>query len=262
MKYTDQLNNSLYFNEVPNKIVSLVPSITELLCSLGCEEQLIGVTKFCVHPEHIKNSKKRIGGTKNPDLESIRKLDPDLIIANKEENRLEDITSLQENYQVYISDVINIDSSLSMIRDLGFITGHANKAMEIESKIRFIIDNIVPLRGTTALYIIWQDPIMAIGAHTYIDSILTHCGIENAYKGSSRYPELTDQSIKKLSPDLILLSTEPYPFNEVHLSQFKNKFPESQVSIIDGEVFSWYGSRLIQKNQYLNQFTESLRILN
>ena len=231
------------------KIVSTVPSQTELLFDLGLEEHIVGITKFCVHPKGQVSNIQKIGGTKNLNINRILDLSPDLIIANKEENTKEQIELLQSHTRVFISDVKTVPDALDLVTEIGELCDVEAKASLLKHKLENIYDQIHSQKAKRVLYLIWRDPLMSIGNDTYIHHMLEHMGYRNVLADQSRYPEVEFQSIKELSPDMIMLSSEPYPFKEVHLDQFRIKFPEIESRIVDAEVFSWYGSRLIHLEQ-------------
>lgn len=242
---TDQMGNNLSIPEKPKRIISLVPSQTELLFDLGLEEEIVGVTKFCVHPKDSVASKTIIGGTKKFRFETIHKLKPDIIFGNKEENYQSGIEQLKQNYPVWMSDIKTLDDAFDMINSLGRITGMFQNSLKL---VRSIKNEFLSLpkvdKPKSVLYLIWQEPKMTVGGDTFIHHLLEKAGYINLAKSLSRYPELTDEDIESLRPDLIFLSSEPFPFREKHLKEFKNRFPKVKVSLVDGEMFSWYGSRL------------------
>jgi ABC-type Fe3+-hydroxamate transport system substrate-binding protein len=248
MEFTDQLNRTIFLPKPPERIISLVPSQTELLVDLGLEEKLVGVTKFCVHPGHLRKSKALVGGTKNYRFDVIDSLKPDLIIGNKEENDQAGIERLAEKYPVWLSDVFDLKDSLRMIFDLGEITGTKGKATEIISGIEKSFAQPIAKKGS-CVYLIWESPKMAVGKDTYIDSMLSVAGFENLVK-KSRYPELSEEELTMFSPDYLLLSSEPFPFKEKHIETFQKHMPSSKIKLVDGELFSWYGSRLLQAAAY------------
>jgi ABC-type Fe3+-hydroxamate transport system substrate-binding protein len=253
----DQLNREITISVSPQRIVSVVPSQTELLFDLGLETSIIGVTWFCIHPKEAK-SRTQVGGTKNLKLDKIAGLNPDLIIANKEENEQSQIEWLAERFPVWISDIKNLDDSFSMIRSLGNLTGKEREASEIIWKIDKGFSDLKPGIPKRTLYLIWKDPWMSIGKDTFIHHMLVRCGLVNVTADESRYPELTDEGIQNLNPELILLSSEPYPFYEKHIKAFNNILPEAKVMLVDGEMFSWYGSRLMKAGEYLKDFISSI----
>lgn len=240
-KFTDQLGSVISIPRNPERIISLVPSITEFLYALGMGERVVGITKFCIYPEIWFQTKTRIGGTKTPDFEKIKALLPDLIIGNKEENQEEDINMLRELAPVYMSDVNSIEDMYEMIRDLASILGvEAEGPRWVEQWEAYFKANRTKGQGKKALYVIWKDPIMVVGKYTYIDSYLTAIGYENCVK-DARYPVWSENAA--YNPEVVLLSTEPYPFKETDFEYFKTLFPNAEVKLISGEECSWYGVR-------------------
>jgi ABC-type Fe3+-hydroxamate transport system substrate-binding protein len=254
--YTDQMGNEVLLQRTPQRIVSLVPSQTELLFDLGLDESVVGITRFCIHPEPKVKGKTTIGGTKNPDLDAIRSLQPDFILGNKEENRKEDIEVLQKEFPVWISDVNTLTDAITMITEVGRMVGKETSALWlaslIETRFAEIASDIAALRTPKrALYLIWRNPWMAAGSGTFIDDILHRAGFTNAMEHQTRYPECTATDIRALRPDLILLSSEPYPFKENHLAELKTIYPATEIKLVRGDLFSWYGSRLLRTPSYL-----------
>ncbi len=242
MLFTDQLNRAVLLSSQPMRIISLVPSLTELLVDLGLENKLIGITKFCVHPGHIKKSKTIVGGTKNYRFEIIDTLNPDLIIGNKEENDRDGIEKLAEKYPVWLSDIVSLEDNYQMIGEIGKITGTENRAEELIRQIRSNFQLPIPKKGT-CIYLIWDNPILAAGKNTFIDALLETAGFENLIN-STRYPNLDKEELQSLAPDFLLLSSEPYPFSQKNIVFFQSILPNTQIRLVDGELFSWYGSRL------------------
>lgn len=251
MLYIDQMQRSVEVPEKPRRIISLVPSQTELLYTLGLEEEVVGLTKFCIHPVRWRKEKTVIGGTKNFHLDKIRELQPDLIIGNKEENYQEGIEALEKEFPVWMSDVYTLDDALQMMRELGRITARPTESGQLAAAIAESFQQLKPLPSIPTLYFIWQKPYMAVGSNTFIDEMLRRCGFANLLSGKDRYPELTAEEIRALDPSLILLSSEPFPFQEKHIAQFQAMCPRAKIMIVDGEMFSWYGSRLLQAPPYL-----------
>jgi ABC-type Fe3+-hydroxamate transport system substrate-binding protein len=257
IKSTDQMNRTIRLEVIPRRIVSLVPSQTELLYDLGLEDEVVGITKFCIHPDVWFQQKQRVGGTKNVQIEKVRTLQPDLIIGNKEENTQADIEQLEEIAPVWMSDIDTLEQSIEMILEIGKIT---NRALESEHLVQSIQSNFKLLKQHitkewTCLYFMWKDPYFTVGKHTFIDAMIQECGGTNL-QTQSRYPEW-DFSLP-ISPDVILLSSEPYPFNESHLPFFQEKYPDSKVMLVDGEYFSWYGSRLEKAPVYFSEILKEI----
>jgi ABC-type Fe3+-hydroxamate transport system substrate-binding protein len=258
MHSTDQLNRRIEFNFPPKRIISLVPSQSELLWYLGLREELAGITKFCVHPNEMFRTVTRVGGTKELKFDEIKKLQPDLIIANKEENEQEQIEELCKHYPVWISDIYNLEDALQMISGIGEIINKKTASEILATNIRskyhnFKTNNPKHETGnkTTAAYLIWKNPYMAAGHDTFINYMLHECGLNNIFiSEKSRYPEITTQTLIDKNPDVILLSSEPYPFKEKHIAELKMHLPHSKILLADGEMFSWYGSRLLYAFDY------------
>ncbi|WP_297333027.1 helical backbone metal receptor [Flavobacterium sp.] len=242
----------------PQRIISLVPSQTELLFDLGLEERIVGITKFCVHPYHLKSTKKIIGGTKKVHLEKIKLLNPDIIIANKEENTEEIVASLQEIAPVWVSDIATIEDSLHMITEFGKLFGVRTQAQQWTDKINYgladfnrFMEGREPLK---AAYFIWKDPYMAAGGGTFINEMLSLNKFVNIYEGRGRYPEIIIQKMRiQGDPDVVFLSSEPYPFKEEDAFEVGRFTHHAKTVFVDGEMFSWYGSRLVKAFDYFKQ---------
>ncbi len=252
--FVDQMHRKVHIPAPPQRIVSLVPSQTELLHDLGLGKRVVGITKFCVHPESWFRSKTRIGGTKKVDLEKVRALKPDLIIGNKEENERKDILALEKEFPVWMSDVRDLPGALEMVLRIGEITGTKTGAEELKRMIQQAFDGLQPLDPpATVAYFIWRKPYMVAGHGTFVNDMLTRCGLENVFDADdARYPEITAQELEEAAPDIILLSSEPYPFKEEHIAELQEICPDTPVLLVNGEFFSWYGSRLVHTPAYLD----------
>lgn len=234
------MNRTIRLEGIPRRIVSLVPSQTELLYELGLSDEVVGITKFCIYPKEWFESKNRVGGTKQVNIDKVRSLQPDLIIGNKEENTQEDIEQLEKIAPVWMSDIITFEDALEMISEIGMLVGKSKEATAIRTEIETEFSHL-PVESTkSVLYFIWKDPDYIVGKSTFIDAMLTKAGFENLCN-EERYPELKSYEIQ---PDYIFLSSEPFPFKEDHAVEIKKKFPVSKVLFVDGEMFSWYGSRM------------------
>jgi ABC-type Fe3+-hydroxamate transport system substrate-binding protein len=258
--YTDQLGRWVDIPATPRKIVSLVPSITELLYSLQLDNEVAGITKFCVHPQSWFRQKTRIGGTKNIKPEVIHELQPDLIIANKEENVKEQVDELAKHYPVYITDVNNLDDALEMIEQIGQITGRVNDAIHLISQINSAFASLTAQKPQTnqqkAGYLIWRNPYMTIGNDTFIHDMLSRCGLMNIFSNTTRYPAIDTWQLKHC--DLLLLSSEPFPFQQKHIDELQPQLPNTRIVLVDGEMFSWYGSRLLSAPAYFTRLLNSI----
>lgn len=246
----DQVGNTVSLESAPKRIVSLVPSQTELLHYFGLENETVGITKFCIHPNNWFQTKERVGGTKNLNLDKIRKLQPDLIIANKEENTKEEIEQLSAEFTIYISDINTIQEAYDMIKGVGMLCDRQQMAVDLIDEIQEGFAEIKQV-AKRVLYFIWKDPYMVCGSNNFIDAVLKEIGLYNVIS-DPRYIELTTTQIKELQPDVILLSTEPYPFKPEDVEIIQT-ITDAEVKIVDGELFSWYGSRMLLMKDYFNQ---------
>ncbi len=272
MIFTDQLGNRISLAAYPKRIISIVPSQTELLFDLGLEEEIAGITKYCIHPKDkilpiqkgVKKGTAVVGGTKKLNLDLIRQLRPDLIIGNKEENEKAQIVQLQKEFPVWMSDIKNFGDALQMMEMIGELTGKKEKGHEIKTEIqkRFIQFSVylpADKKVKTVLYLIWRKPFITAGKDTFISHLLKLCALKNVSLSSdSRYPEMTPESIRNANPSHIFLSSEPYPFREKHVAELQAICPEAKVILVDGEMFSWYGSRLLYAPAYFQQLILNL----
>ena len=261
MRFTDQLHRSIELPAwPPRRIVSLVPSQTELLHALGLEQEVVGITKFCVHPAEWYRAKPRVGGTKTLSLEKIEALRPDLIIGNKEENDRAQIEALAARWPVWMSDILTLEDACDMVCRVGELTGRAAAASDLAADIRRRFASLPATQQPTtqqlnnsparAAYLIWRKPYMVAGAGTFIHDMLGRAGFQNAFAHLTRYPEVTLGDLAAAQPDVLLLSSEPYPFAEKHFGPFREACPAAQIRVVDGEMFSWYGSRLLAAAGY------------
>lgn len=250
LELQDQIGRVLKLERKPLRIVSLVPSLTELAAEFAGEDAIIGATTWCVHPRGLKDSKTVIGGTKNVNLELVQQLQPDLILANKEENVEEQIEALAQDFPVYVSDVRDIESAEALIKDMGSVLHSEAKAqayLDLASDAR---TKLQKAEGSF-LYFIWNKPFMVAGSDTYISALLEAKGFKNAAPNESRYPELTWDDVLRLKPKYIFLSSEPYPFKAADTIEFhKAGFP---CKILDGEMLTWYSHRLSKSLNYINR---------
>jgi ABC-type Fe3+-hydroxamate transport system substrate-binding protein len=252
--YIDQMMRKVEVTSAPLRIVSLVPSQTELLYDLGLKEEVAGITKFCIHPNEWFKSKTRVGGTKQVNHQKIDALKPNLIIGNKEENSKEDIEILMQKYPVWMSDINTFEDALKMIECIANIAQTSEKGKKIVEKINHEFELLTQVSSSKKriAYFIWNEPMMVAGADTFINNMLTKLGFENVFaksltsnQFSYRYPQITNAELAAAAPEIIYLSSEPFPFKEKHIQQFKAICPQAEIKIVDGEMFSWYGSRML-----------------
>jgi len=260
--FTDQMGREITINYPPKRIVSIVPSQTELLFDLGLDQEIIGLTKFCIHPIEKFAERTKVGGTKKLNIDLIKDLKPDLIIGNKEENTQSDIEDLAEYFPVWMSDIFTLDDAMKTISEIGVLVDRAPEASYLNHLISTGFNDLKTLAlqhniDKKVAYLIWRKPFMAAGKNTFIDDILLNNGMTNVVL-QSRYPEITLAELKDTDCNLILLSSEPYPFSEKHISEIQVAIPNVKVMLVDGEMFSWYGSRLVKAVQYFFEFQKEL----
>ncbi|MBP6047932.1 MAG: ABC transporter substrate-binding protein [Chitinophagales bacterium] len=244
------------------KIISLVPSITLLLCDLGLENNIVGRTKFCIHPAEKIKKIPIIGGTKNIDLNKIKTLQPDIIFVSKEENIKEQILELKKSFKVIVFDVASLEDNYKMIVKIGKLTNTLERAHKIiiETKLNFeqLKNNIIH-SNLNALYLIWKNPYMTVGKDTFIHDMLTQMGLNNLFAHQTRYPIIQNLQTSYFQKcQLVLLSTEPYPFSEKHFKEIQEQLPQAKIILADGEYFSWYGSKIIEAPTYFQQLLEKI----
>jgi len=257
--YIDQMNRTLEVPSAPKRIISIVPSQTELLFDLGLNEEIIGITKFCIHPKSIVKSKLKIGGTKALNINLIKELKPDLIIGNKEENERSQVEELMQSFPVWMSDIADLAGAIDMIQRVGELTDKNAQASKLIRNINSQFGQLnIPSQNLSVAYLIWRKPYIVAGKGTFIDSMLQKCGLINAFD-VDRYPEVTAGQLSNLKPDVILLSSEPYPFKEKHITEFKTLLPNAIIKLVDGELFSWYGSRLLHAPCYFKSLIKELK---
>lgn len=260
--YKDQMNRTVDIPSAPKRIISIVPSQTELLFDFGLDEEIIGITKFCIHPNDRVKRKLKVGGTKKLNINQIKKLNPDLIIGNKEENEKEQIEELMQISPVWMSDISTLEDAIDMILRVGQLVNKEEKAAQMASSITTSFDNLnIKSSSLNTAYLIWRKPYIVAGEGTFINDMLKRCGLKNAFQ-TSRYPEVFPGQIVGANPDVVFLSSEPYPFTERHIAEFQALVPNANIQLVDGELFSWYGSRLLQAPEYFKQLIASLNQCN
>lgn len=258
---TDQLGNTITLAAPPRRIVSLVPSQTEFLLDIGLDEEIAGITRFCIHPKDKLAGKEKIGGTKQFNFDKIHALKPDLIIGNKEENYKDGIAELQKHYPVWMSDIYTLDDSLAMMQQLSVLLGKAAEGKELIERISKGFADIETSAASplpSAAYFIWRKPYMVAASNTFINEMLHRFGAHNVFEGMERYPEIEPEQLAAVKPDYIFLSSEPYSFRPIHIEEFQSFCPTAKVLLVDGEMFSWYGSRLQYAPAYFKHLQQML----
>jgi ABC-type Fe3+-hydroxamate transport system substrate-binding protein len=251
----DATGVALTLSAPPRRIVSLIPSTTETLCALGLADALVGVTVYCREPRDVVARVTKIGGEKDPDLERIRSLEPDLVVANVEENVRAHVETLRGwNIAVWVTYPRTVRESLQMIADLGAVTGTATAAQALLADLTPLYERVRAdaARGERlrVFYAIWRGPYMTINRDTYIHDMLATCGADNVFADhADRYPTVTLDEVAARRPDVILLPDEPFRFRAVHLGDFTRyadvpAVARGRVRLVDGRPFSWHGPRL------------------
>ncbi|GGE31142.1 ABC transporter substrate-binding protein [Psychroflexus planctonicus] len=254
----DQLGNPIHIKQIPKRIISLVPSQTELVVDLGMRKSLVGITKFCVHPKSLKSEVEMVGGTKSVHLDKIEALQPDLILCNKEENTPEMVKALQQIAEVHVADVTTFSDAYQLISDYGKIFQQQEKAEELVADIQNQFTELRAIQQSKqeqkVTYFIWKNPWMVAANHTFINSVLNELGLKNAFAHLERYPEVDLQNLPET--DWIFLSSEPFPFKKDDFSAFVDK--RLKLEVVDGESFSWFGSRMKKTFPYFKELLEKL----
>ncbi len=245
------------------RIISLVPSQTELLHDLGLEDQVVGITKFCVHPYHYKSTKLIVGGTKQIKIDKIKDLNPDIILCNKEENTKEIVEACRSICEVHVSELYNIQDTLELIRYYGERFNTRIRAVNICEKInRNLSDFKIYIKDKPIIkvaYFIWRNPWMVAAKGTFIQHLLELNKFENIYANLERYPEVDINKIQQEGdPEVVMLSSEPYPFKDEHAFEIGRVAHHPKTIFVDGEYFSWYGSRLIKAFDYFKSIRKRL----
>ena len=253
----------------PARIVSLVPSITEALFAFGLEERIAGVTRFCVEPRERVRGKGRVGGTKDPDVAKIAALAPDLVLANAEENRREDVEALINlGLTVFVTYPRTVSAAIEMLHQVAQMTGAAEAAAKTVREARAELKKAVSAgrrRPPVSVFCaIWRNPWMTVGPDTYMHDMITICGGRNVYAdGAQRYPEVTLSDVARRQPDVVLLPDEPYRFGRKHLPEVTALDMPAAVAgrlfFVDGKDLCWYGPRIPRAIRTLRRLLDSAR---
>ncbi len=249
------------------RIVSLCPSLTELVFDLGRGSDLVGVTRFCVHPPEGVRGIETVGGTKSPKIERIVELAPDLVLLNEEENRVEDAEELRSaGLRCHSSLPRNPADTSAMVRSIGQALGREDEAegiaREIDRRSHRVRESATGKRRVRFAYLIWRRPLMTASGDTFISSLLTQAGGDNVFAGHARrYPVVEPQDLVRARPEVILLSTEPFPFQAEHIDEISRDtaLAPEMFCIVDGELLSWHGSRTPAGIDYAERVIEEAR---
>lgn len=255
---TDARNRSITFEHAPGRIVSLVPSQTELLAYLDIDDRVVGITRFCERPEHWRSEKRIVGGTKQVDVDTVRQLDPDLVLANLEENTPEDVAALDEFARVFVTNVKTVPEALQMIRTVGVLTETSDRTSTLVGRIISRFEGLPDFTPLRAAYLIWREPYMTVGGDTFIHDVMERGGFRNVFEDQSRYPEVSLDTLGSMDVDVVLCGTEPFPFHQkdAYTEELHSALPDTPVEVVDGQVFSWYGPRLLYTPSYLEKLRQ------
>lgn len=261
--FTDQLGRTMQFSFPPKRIVSIVPSQTELLFELGLDNEIVGLTRSCIHPIAKFAARVKVGDPRMLDLAKIRSLQPDLILAGKEENRRGEVSQLAEEFPVWTSEVATLEHAMTMIASVGALVDREPEASYLNHLLQAGFSDLQSLAAQQkidkkVIYLVGKDPYVAAGQDTFTSDLLARNGLRNV-AGELRYVQLDISTIRETDPDIVMLASAPYSFKQEHLEELQLQLPGVQVMLVDGELFSWYGSRLIKSVQYLFQLQQQLR---
>lgn len=256
--FIDQMGHGIALDRAPERIVSLVPSQTEFLFDLGLDKEIVGVTSFCIHPFEKCKATPKVGGTKTFKCDVIDRLAPDLIIGNKEENTAAGIDRLKERYRVWMSDITTLEDAYQMMARVAEMVGKASTAQAMIAECRERFAQLATFTPIRVAYLMWKNPYMAVGSHTFIHAMLGAAGFENVFAERTRYPEISLDAIREATPDCIFLASEPYPFKDSDARELQSVFPKTKILLVDGELFSWYGSRLLKAPAYFEKLRHLL----
>lgn len=256
MEFNDQMGNLIRLAGPPRRIISLVPSLTELLFDLGLEEQIVGVTDYCWAPPDKIGRAAKIGGPKKFDFNVIRGLDPDLAIGDKEENYKDGVLQLRESTPVWLSDVRSLEDALEMIEGVGELVDRFENARQLVDEIRTNFECLPPFPFLRTAYLVWKEPFLAAGGDCFINDMLLRCGFKNIFQDRPRYPEVSLDEIREA--ELILLPCEPCDFQPEDIKLLSRECPAARILEVDGTMFCWYGSRLKAAPGYYQSLRERL----
>jgi ABC-type Fe3+-hydroxamate transport system substrate-binding protein len=231
----------------------------------------VGITRYCIHPPEARQKAEIVGGTKSPRFDVVRSLEPELVLANQEENRKEDITAFRAFTTVHVSFPRSVSSAIDDILTLGRLLGQDEMSRRLAKALTRAIEDVRErsrgCSGFRYLYFIWRNPYMAAGPGTFIDAFLAEVGGINAMGSEAkRYPEITPSRVAELRPDVVFLSSEPFPFRSEHIGELVTATPgfpglENRVLLVDGELLSWHGVRLRKGIPYLSELADRVRSL-
>lgn len=260
---TDDMGLPVVLASPPRRIVSLVPSLTETVCLLGAAEKLVGITDYCTEPSHLLAGKSRVGGTKNPSIDKIVSLSPDLVLANAEENKKEHVELLRRRTQVFVTFPRTVIQAIRTYRDLALMTEAPHRGKEFAASCRSILSGAEhDRRRFRALCFVWKEPWTLAGRDTYLSDLLSAMGFDNVCRKGERYPRVSLEEAAAFRPELILLPEEPYPFTEEEAGEVSAAMEtggaEVRTLVVDGKALCWFGARTLMGLRYLRDLKKSL----
>lgn len=255
---TDDLGLKVVLPAHPRRIISLCPSLTETVCAVGATTQLQGVTRYCCHPEGIAQRRPVIGGALDINMAAIKSLNPDLILAVKEENNREVIASLSALYPVYVFDITTVQQGMALCEQIGILTGHGVEGARLRGQINQAWQKIsVATAATPCAYLLWNHPLMGAGDNTFIHDVIATLGLTNILEHSTtRYPKVDHDLLSKAK--IILLGSEPYAFSAEEYTSLAHAYQQSRIIRVDGEAFCWYGAHMLSSAGILNQLIHQI----
>ncbi|OJH19300.1 iron ABC transporter substrate-binding protein [Bacillus obstructivus] len=254
----DHLSRIVEYQSPPKRIISICPGITDTLYSLQLENEVVGRTKYCIFPKDKVSNASVVGGTKQINLQVIRELKPDLIIAEKEENTKEIVEELEREFPVFVAEIQSIKDAYRMIRDIGEVTNREELARTLIERIKYQFQEIPSVCGKRVAYVIWRKPYMVVGNDTYIHSVLEKLGFINPFATKSdRYPIVTIKDFQDADLDFVFLATEPFPYSDKYKQEFMKFIPNVVPIIVEGEMF-WYGPRMLEASKYFSTFLNKM----
>ena len=257
MKFYDATGAAVVLPAPPRRIVSLIPSVTEILFVLGAGSSVAGCTVYCTEPPEGVATKTRVGGPKNPKLDVIRELGADLVVANVEENVREHVETLRRwGIPVYVTYPRSVAAGIRLVSDLGAVVSLPERGREMAAALEAALDDVRRARAgkpaRRVFYAIWRGPWMTINRDTYTHDMLVLCGADNVFgQSATRYPEVTLPDVARAAPEVILLPDEPYRFRRAHLAGFDAcpdipAVRDRRVHLVDGKLATWYGPRIAE----------------
>ncbi|WRZ93939.1 helical backbone metal receptor [Streptomyces sp. NBC_01007] len=237
------------------RVVSLVPSLTEAV-AVSVPSALVGATDWCSHPADL--DVLRIGGTKNPDVDAVVRLAPDLVVANEEENREPDLTALREaGIEVLVTEVRDVPGALRELDRVLAACGARGRPRWLDAAEAAWTEPPAPARRTTAIVPIWRRPWMVLGRDTFAGDVLSRLGVDNLYaQHEDRYPRVPLSELNAASPELVVLPDEPYRFTA---DDGPEAFPGVPRALVDGRLLTWYGPSLAEAPARLGEALRAAR---